>query len=132
VRRWPLVLACALLLGAVTAVVVWLVPPRYTAVTTFVPEAPKENALTSSLGGLASQFGLAAEMSNPYSADFIARVLQSRYVGEAILRTDFDGRRLPEVFGIEEEDPRKRLASRSWTTPPRSSWTSAPASSACT
>jgi uncharacterized protein involved in exopolysaccharide biosynthesis len=109
VRRWPLILGCALLLGGVTALLVFLVPPRFTATTTFVPEAPKESSLTSSLGGIASQFGLGGEISNPYSADFIARVLQSRYIGEAILRTEFDGRLLPDILEIEEANPRKRV-----------------------
>jgi uncharacterized protein involved in exopolysaccharide biosynthesis len=102
------VVACALLLGGATALLVFLLPPRYTATTIFVPEAPKESSLTSSLGGIASQFGLGAEISNPYSADFIARVLQSRYIGEAILRTDFGGKHLADVFEIDESNPRKR------------------------
>jgi uncharacterized protein involved in exopolysaccharide biosynthesis len=109
VRRWPLIVGCALLLGIATGIAVFVVPPRYTATTTFVPEQPKESSLTSSLGGLASQFGLGAEINNPYSADFIARVLQSRYIGEAILKTEFDGRLLPDVFEIEEANPRKRI-----------------------
>jgi uncharacterized protein involved in exopolysaccharide biosynthesis len=108
VRRWPLIAACAILLGGATALLVFLLPPRFTATTTFVPEAPKESSLTSSLGGIASQFGLGSEITNPYSPDFIARVLQSRYIGEAILRTAFEDRYLADVFEIDEANPRKR------------------------
>jgi uncharacterized protein involved in exopolysaccharide biosynthesis len=92
-----------------TAVLVFVVPPRYTSTTSFVPEAPKESSLSASLGGLANQFGLSGNEANPYSAEFIARVLESRYIREAILRTEFGNRPLLDILEIRGENPGKRL-----------------------
>ena len=76
VRRCRLVLATALVFAVGTAVLVLLLPPRYTSTTTFVPEAPKESSLSASLGGLANQ--LAAHMDfTPEHCERVQRFWQS-------------------------------------------------------
>ncbi len=105
VRRRKLIALTALAFALVTAVVVLLLRPRYTATTSFVPEAPKESSLTSSLGGLASQFGLGTQIATPYSADLMAAVLQSREIREAVLNTRF-----PEPLAGKDKAPRTLLA----------------------
>jgi uncharacterized protein involved in exopolysaccharide biosynthesis len=116
-RRW-LILGTALGCALLTALVVLILRPRYTALTTFVPEAPKESSLSSSLGGLASQFGLGTQIATPYSPDFMADVLRSRGIREAILATEFPdprggagkgNRPLLEILEIEGDTPSRRL-----------------------
>jgi uncharacterized protein involved in exopolysaccharide biosynthesis len=118
VRRRRLIALTALTFALITAVVVLFLRPRYTATTSFVPEAPKESSLTSSLGGLASQFGLGTQIATPYSADLMAAVLQSREIREAVLKTEFpDPRAKPEgpartllaILDVEGDTPRERL-----------------------
>jgi uncharacterized protein involved in exopolysaccharide biosynthesis len=118
VRRRRLIGLTSLALGLVTAVVVLLLPSRYTALTSFVPEAPKESSLTASLGGLASQFGLGTQIATPYSADLMAEVLRSREIREAILNTEFvdpktgdpkGNRTLIAILEVKGKTPRERL-----------------------
>jgi uncharacterized protein involved in exopolysaccharide biosynthesis len=118
VRRRRLIALTALTLAVVTAVVVLILRPKYTATTTFVPEAPKESSLTSSLGGLASQFGLGTQIATPYSADLMAAVLQSREIREAILKAEFPDplastgkppRTLLAILEVDGDTPRERL-----------------------
>ena len=89
VRHRRLILGTALACALLTAIVVLILRPRYTALTTLVPEAPKESSLSSSLGGLATQFGLGSQIATPYSPDFMADVLRSRGIREVILATEF-------------------------------------------
>jgi uncharacterized protein involved in exopolysaccharide biosynthesis len=117
VRRRRLIALTALTFAVVTAVVVLLLRPKYTATTSFVPEAPKESSLTTSLGGLASQFGLGTQIATPYSADLMAAVLQSREIREAVLKAEFPDpaatgkstRTLLAILEVEGDSPRERL-----------------------
>jgi uncharacterized protein involved in exopolysaccharide biosynthesis len=118
VRRRRLIFLTALSCALLTAIVVLILRPRYTALTTFVPEAPKESSLSSSLGGLASQFGLGTQIANPYSADFVGDVLRSRGIREAILAAEFSDPRggasmakrpLLEILGVKGSTPARRL-----------------------
>jgi uncharacterized protein involved in exopolysaccharide biosynthesis len=118
VRRRRLILVTTLGCALLTAIVVLILPPRYTALTTFVPEAPKESSLSSSLGGLATQFGLGTQIATPYSPDFMADVLRSRGIREAILATEFPdlrggagkaNRPLLEILEVEGDTPARRL-----------------------
>jgi uncharacterized protein involved in exopolysaccharide biosynthesis len=118
VRRRRLIIITALACALLTAAVVLILPPRYTAVTTFVPEAPKESSLTTSLSGLATQFGLGAQAATPYSADFMADVLRSREIRESILNTAFPDpkarpggatRPLLDLLDVSEGTPRQRM-----------------------
>lgn len=118
VRRRRLIILTALACGLLTAAIVLILPPRYTALTTFVPEAPKESSLSTSLSGLASQFGLGAQAATPYSADFMADVLKSREIRESILATEFPdpnsrqgtvNRPLLEMLDVRGATPRQRV-----------------------
>lgn len=118
VRRHRLILVTALGCALVTAIVVLILRPRYTALTTFVPEATKESSLSSSLGGLATQFGLGTQVATPYSPDFMADVLRSRGIREAVLTTEFPvprggarkaNRPLLEILEVEGDTPARRL-----------------------
>lgn len=118
VRRRRLILATALGCALLTAIVVLILPSRYTALTTFVPEAPKESSLSSSLGGLATQFGIGSQTATPFSPDFMADVLRSRGIREAILATEFPDpasgagkANLPllEILEVEGDTPTRRL-----------------------
>jgi tyrosine-protein kinase Etk/Wzc len=118
VRRRRLIGLTVLAFGLITALIVLLLPPRYTALTTFVPEAPKESSLTASLGGLASQFGLGTQIATPYSADLMAEVLRSREIREAVLNKEFPDpkagdakgtRTLLAILEVEGRTPRERL-----------------------
>ncbi len=118
VRHRRLILVTALSCALLIAIVVLILSPRYTALTTFVPEAPKESSLSSSLGGLATQFGLGTQIATAYSPDFMADVLRSRGIREAILATEFpdprDGagkanRPLLEILEVEGDSPARRM-----------------------
>lgn len=117
VRQRRLIFVTALSCALLTAIVVVILPVRYTALTSFVPEAPKESSLSSSLGGLATQFGLGTQIATPYSPDFMADVLRSRGIREAILAAEFpdpdDGggkaRPLLEILEIKGNTPSRRM-----------------------
>jgi uncharacterized protein involved in exopolysaccharide biosynthesis len=118
VRRRRIIALTALGCALITAIVVLILPTRFTATTTFVPEAPKESSLSSSLGGLATQFGLGAQIGTAYSADFMADVLRSRGIREAVLATEFpdprDGagrvnRPLLQILQVDGDTPARRL-----------------------
>jgi tyrosine-protein kinase Etk/Wzc len=118
VRRRRLIVFTALGCALFTAIIVLIVPPRYTALTTFMPEAPKESSLSSSLGGLANQFGLGTQIGTAYSPDFMADVLRSRGIREALLAAEFpdprDGtsrrnRPLIEILEAEGSTPARKL-----------------------
>jgi len=113
VRQRRLILLTALSFALVTAIVVLLLKSRYTAEVTFVPEAPKESSLSSSLGGLASQFGLGAQFGTAYSADFMAEVLESRHIREALLKKQYPAgngqRTLLQVMDPGGSTPEKQL-----------------------
>jgi uncharacterized protein involved in exopolysaccharide biosynthesis len=87
-RRWllvPLVLAVAVALAAY-----FVLPRRFTAITTFVPEeSAGASRLPEGLGALASDIGLQLSSGPVTSAQFYADVLMSRPVLERTLRHDY-------------------------------------------
>lgn len=100
-KRWRLVVGLPLLAAVLTAIVVLLLPPRYTATVTFVPEqrAPSRGGGTAAAGGglvgLAGQLGIPLGMDPSQSPRFYAEVLTSRELMARVLLTKFpDPRRL--------------------------------------
>src|SRR2546426_4731647 len=85
-KRWRLVAGLPLLAAILTAIVVLLLPPRYTATVTFVPEqrTPTRGAGAGGgaggggLVGLAGQLGIPLGMDPTQSPRFYAEVLTSR------------------------------------------------------
>ncbi|MEO8089505.1 MAG: Wzz/FepE/Etk N-terminal domain-containing protein [Gemmatimonadales bacterium] len=116
VRRRRLIFVTAVGCALLTAIVVLILPVRYTALTSFVPEAPKESSLSSSLGGLATQFGLGTQIATPYSPDFMADVLRSRGIREALLTAEFPD---PDAKGGKATRPLLQILKIEGDTPPR-------------
>lgn len=92
VRRWRLIVMTAIVCATLTAVLLLLQRPVYTAGTSFTPETPSNSNLTSSiagLAGLAGQLGLSANISASVSPDFFAKLLHSRELLRSVLLTEF-------------------------------------------
>jgi uncharacterized protein involved in exopolysaccharide biosynthesis len=90
-RRWRLVAACSLAAGMLAAVISLLLPPVYTARTTFTPVASSQGASggLASLVGLAGQLGLSSLTGGSIPPEYFAEVLRSRSILEATLRSKF-------------------------------------------
>ncbi len=88
---FPLVVALA------TGIVAVLLPPVYTATTTFVPEASSsEGHLPTGIAGLATQFGISLGSEASKSPKFYAEVVRSRQLMEHVLLSEYvDPRRVP-------------------------------------
>lgn len=120
IRDWKRIVALMLLAGAFAAGVSFLVRPRYTATTTFVPETSGSLSLPSSLSLLAGQLGLSSgAAAGSLSPDFLVEVLHSRSVLEPVLQTRFvpagvsdsaAARPLIDLLGVEEAAPNQRVA----------------------
>jgi uncharacterized protein involved in exopolysaccharide biosynthesis len=88
------------LAAAFLAVLVALVvPPWYTATTTFVPESPAGSPAPAGLAGLASQFGLTLGTAASQSPRFYADVLKSRELMERVLLARYPEPRSPYRAG---------------------------------
>ena len=101
-RRWRLVVGLPLLAAILTAIVVLLLPPRYTATVTFVPEqrTPSRGGGAAGAGGgglvgLAGQLGIPLGMDPTQSPRFYAEVLTSRELLARVLLTKFLDPRRP-------------------------------------
>src|SRR2546428_9303952 len=101
-KRWRLVVGLPLLAAILTAIVVLLLPPRYTATVTFVPEqrTPSRGGGAAGAGGgglvgLAGQLGIPLGMDPTQSPRFYAEVLTSRELLARVLLTKFPDPRRP-------------------------------------
>lgn len=83
--RWKLLVFVPLLAGAVAALVALLLPPIFTARTTFLPAGPGDRAssLLGSLGGLAGLAGAAVGTAS--TSDQFVALLGSRRVADALV-----------------------------------------------
>ena len=89
-----------LLVAFLTAILSLLVPPTYTATTTFVPEASPQGRLPSGLAGLATQFGITLGSEASKSPKFYAEVVRSRELMEHVLLSFYtDPRPGPQAPG---------------------------------
>ncbi|MSR05493.1 MAG: hypothetical protein EXR93_00265 [Gemmatimonadetes bacterium] len=89
-QRWRLVILTPIVAGVLAAIAVLVVSPRYTAITTFVPETKKSGMNLPGIAGLAAEFGVGIPgMDN--SSRFYAEVLESRSLRDSVLLT-----RLPD------------------------------------
>jgi uncharacterized protein involved in exopolysaccharide biosynthesis len=89
-RRWRLVVGLPLAAGVVAAIVSLLLPKRYTATTTFVPEVSSQRQLPAGLAGLAGQLGISLGGGGAATSPrFFADVLKSRALMEEVLLTRF-------------------------------------------
>ena len=85
-KRWKLVVGVPLIAVLVAAIISLLLPKKFTATATFVPEAEAgESGLLGSLSGLASQFGIGIPGGGGSPAQFYADVMESRTLRDQIL-----------------------------------------------
>jgi uncharacterized protein involved in exopolysaccharide biosynthesis len=97
-KRWKLVVGLPLAAAFVAGVISLIVPPKYTATATFVPEEGQSGmSLPGGLAGLAAQFGVAVPSSGATGPAFYADVLQSRTLLDAVLLTRFPDPRSDEA-----------------------------------
>src|SRR5687768_6622275 len=89
-RRRRLVITIPILAALVTGIISLLVPPTYTATTSFVPEATTQSRLPANIAGLASQFGLSLGSEASKSPKFYAEVLRSREIMEHVLLSRYE------------------------------------------
>jgi tyrosine-protein kinase Etk/Wzc len=85
VKHWRLIVLAPLLIGCAGLGLAFLIPPTYTARTTFLPPQQQQgstNAMLQSLGSLGGLAGAAAGLKNP--ADQYVALLRSRTVQVAL------------------------------------------------
>ena len=106
VERWKLLVFAPLLVGCAGLALSYLVPPTFTARTSFLPPQQQSSAAAAlaSLGALASIAGGGAGLRTP--ADQYVALMQSRNVGDRLI----DQFRLLEVYEVElRADARREL-----------------------
>lgn len=118
-QRWKLVTGLPLAAALVTAIISLLLPAKFTATVTFVPEAEETGlAVPSGIMGLAAQFGVALPSDGTNSPDFYAEVLQSRTLLDQVLLARFadprseeplDSITLLDLLEIEGDTEAQRL-----------------------
>ena len=106
VARWRTLVVLPVVFGVIAALITFLIPPTYTATTTFVTAAQKD--LTSSLGSfatMASQLGVGLPSNPSNSPQFFGDVLRSRGIMMEVLRTrmpDPRSSRSTDSIAVEE------------------------------
>lgn len=118
--RWRLIVGLPLGMAMLGVVLALLLPPKFTATATFVPEPQSGGtSLPGGLAGLATQFGISMPPANA-SPDFYAAVLERRTLRDEMLLTAFpdprsadmtDSTPLIELLDIEGDDQADRLES---------------------
>ena len=88
-RRAPVVFGLPLVAALLTGLVTLVVPPTYTATTTFVPEVRSQNRLPAGLVGLAGQLGVSIGADPSQSPRFYGDVVRSRELLERTLLTRY-------------------------------------------
>jgi len=89
-ERWKLVLGLPLAAALAAAVISLVIPAKYTATATFVPEVQSSGAsLPGGMLGLAAQFGIAVPGAATNSPAFYAEVLRSRTLRDQVLLASF-------------------------------------------
>jgi uncharacterized protein involved in exopolysaccharide biosynthesis len=84
-RRWRVVIGFPLVVALVVVGISFLVPPKYTATTSFVPETRSEGGVPASLGALAGQLGISFGSEASESPRFYAEVAKSRGILNRLL-----------------------------------------------
>ena len=119
-KHWRATVAFPVLLAFLTAVISLLIPPTYTATTTFVPEAGPQGRLPAGLSGLATQFGITLGSEASRSPKFYAEIARSRDLLEHVLLSHYvdprqseitaaDSATLLTILGVKGRDPADSL-----------------------
>jgi len=88
-RRWRGVIGFPFAVTGMVVAASFLVPPTYTAVTSFVPEVRSLSRLPAGLAGLAGQFGIGLGADASQSPRFYADVAKSREILDRLLRSRY-------------------------------------------
>lgn len=115
-RHRRLILGIPAVATVLTVLLSLLLPKRWTAEVSFVPEASSSLELPQGIGALAGELGFSLPSADPMSSpDFYAAVMESRSLLERTLRTQFarpgnaDSAPLIRILEIEEETPRETM-----------------------
>lgn len=125
VARWRLVVSATLVVLALAALSLVLVPPKYRSKASFVANTSTASKLTGALaasggmlGGFASQLGLTATIDPSESPNFYQKLLHSRELMSRLLLSRFEDPRpnrhsdsatLLEILQIRGRDPQAKL-----------------------
>jgi tyrosine-protein kinase Etk/Wzc len=120
VRRWKVVAGTALIAAVLTAILLLIQTPEYTAKTTFTPETSSSSGAAGSLAalaGVANQLGLGLGASSTVTPDFFVRLAGSSELLRSTLAAEFpdpwgarDSRRpLLDILQIKGKTPEERL-----------------------
>jgi uncharacterized protein involved in exopolysaccharide biosynthesis len=117
VRSWKAVVAIPAAVGLVTAGISSVIPPTFTATTTFTAEASSGSLLPGNLADLAGRFGLPSGRISMSRPDFFADVLTSKEILLATLQTPFSDdrfsppmqRQLLEILRVKGKIPTERI-----------------------
>ena len=96
-KQRAVVLGLPFLAALLTGALSLLIPPKFTATTTFVPEIRPQRALPSGLIGLAGQLGVSLGAEASQSPRFYAEVVESRGLLERVLLSRFDNPRSSRI-----------------------------------
>lgn len=87
------------LIGVLTAAVSLILPPTYSASTSFVPEEGSETRLPSGVAGLAGQLGVSIGRQPTLSPQFYTSVMRSRVLLEHVVLAKFPDPRSSAALG---------------------------------
>jgi uncharacterized protein involved in exopolysaccharide biosynthesis len=112
-EHWRLVVRLPVAVAVVVVVASLVVPPTYTATTSFVPEVRSQSRLPAGLAGLAGQLGISLPSEAVASPRFYAAVAMNRELLERILLSRYpnpratataDSLRLLELLRVKGRD----------------------------
>jgi tyrosine-protein kinase Etk/Wzc len=111
-RQKKRILLVTIAMAVVTAIVVFLIPNRYTATASILPPEQKQSSLGPILGQIGSMAGLGgSDLSLRNPSDLFMGMLQSRTIQDRLI-DKFD---LRKVYGVKRyQDARKKLDSHSY------------------
>lgn len=114
IRDWKFLTGLPLTVGVIAAAISLLLPARYTATASFVPEAGPSGGSAANLASVIGQFGINIGADARLTPDFFAAVLRSRELLRATLLSQFedqhDSRRtLLDILQVEGETEDERI-----------------------
>src|SRR5438876_6296880 len=84
-KRWRAVIGIPVIAALAVLGISFLIPPTYTATSSFVPEVRSQSRLPAGLVGLVSQFNIPLGLDGSESPRFYADVARSRKILDRLL-----------------------------------------------